>query len=559
MRLYLYYFSHSLVNAIKRVMKTWLAIVVVCLVVGLCIGLVIKFATPSESKKETETPTSGVSEISSEEQDETEVVLKENGLKKALHDRGLSKVDLIDLVVSLVFFIQLAISVGSSSKAGRIFQPADVPMMFASPMKPQSVMFFRLLGSLAVSFLFSIYMLIQLPNLVLNFKLSVWGAVSLIVVYGLFLIFGTLIQVTFYTITSRMTKRIPLTSVLIVFFAALMGGFAVYTVASGKDIFTALFAFFTSKYTYFVPFWGWMRGVCHYAQIGEISMSILYLVLTLFAFVLLVLFIWSMKADFYEDALVATEDKSRLMEEARNASSGGVMIREKNRSEKVARDGYHYGYGATVFFFKPIYNRFRLAYLKLFSKTMIVYLIMTGGISALLKYRLQTDLDLFLIPVGALAVMVFYRTLGAPLREDITREFFVLVPASPIEKLWCSLLGGMCVTGMDILIPIIVAGVITQASFFQMIGWLFFILSLDFFSTSIGTFLNISVPGNTGSSIKTIVQLFFLYFGLAPSVVFAVVGVTLHILPLMLAIGGVINIGLASLFILFTPHFLVNR
>ncbi len=559
MRLYLYYFSHSLVNAIKRVMKTWMAFLVVCLVIGVCIGMVVKFAAPSGSKEETETPTSEVSDISSEEQDETEVVLKEDGLKKALHDRGLSKVDLIDLVVSLVFFIQLAISVGSSSKAGKIFQPADVPMMFASPMKPQSVMFFRILGSLVVSFLLSIYMLIQLPNLIHNFKLNVWGAVSLIVVYGLFLVFGTLIQVTFYTITSRMTKRVNLTSVLLIFFTALMGGFAVYTVASGKDTFTAMFAFFTSKYTYYVPFWGWMRGVCHYALIGEVSMSILYLVLTLFAFALLILFIWSMKADFYEDALVATEDKAKLIEDARNASSGGVMIRNKNRSEKLDREGYHYGFGATVFFFKPIYNRFRLAYLKVFSKTMIFYLVLTGGISFLLTYKLQVNFNLFLIPVGALAVMVFYRTLGAPLREDIEKEFFVLVPASPMEKLWCSLLGGICVTGIDILIPIIVAGVITKASIIQMFGWLFFILSLDFFSTSIGTFLNVSVPGNTGTTIKAVVQMLFLYFGLIPSAVFAVLGIVLHILPLMLTIGGMVNVGLAALFILCTPHFLVNR
>lgn len=563
MKLFLYYISHSFVNILKRAMKSWLAIIIVCMVVGIVMGICISLASDSDKEESAEHTATveiqGDAEAEISGNGDASTAVKETGVKKALHDRGLSKIEVIDLAVSLAFFVQLAISIMGSKNAGKLFQPGDVPMLFASPLKPQSVMLFRLTGSLAASMLITVYMLFQLPNLIYNVNLGTWGAVSIVVVYGLFLIFGTLIQVTFYTITSRMQKKVNINNWLIGFFAVVVGAFAVYAFATGQDVTDASFGFFANKYTYFVPFWGWMRGVCHYAIIGEVGMSLMYLALTLFAFALLILFIWNMKADFYEDALLETDRKAKMIEEARASSSGGIMTRERNRSEKMDRDGFRYGSGSMVFFYKTLFNRFRLAYFKLFSKTMLVYLIIAGGASILVRYKLETNFDIFLIPVFILGGMVFYRTLGNPLREDTSREFFVLIPASPMEKLWCSMLGGVCVTAIDLSIPFILSAVITGASVSQAITWFLFILSIDLFGTATGTFINVSVPGETGQTLKTMAQIMFLYFGLLPSVVFIIVGMLLHVLPMMLLIGTACNVALAALFILFTPHFLVNR
>ena len=165
----------------------------------------------------------------------------------------------------------------------------------------------------------------------------------------------------------------------------------------------------------------------------------------------------------------------------------------------------------------------------------------------------------FMMPVIALGVMVFYRTLGNPLREDTTREFFVMVPSSPLSKMWCSVLGGLAVTALDLSLPMILAAVITKTSPFTVIGWFVFLLSVDLFGTALGTFIDASVPGESGQQIKVIVQIFFLYFGMLPAAAFVFAGVLLHVLPLMLLLGAIIDAVLASLFIFFTPHFLVNR
>ena len=40
MRLFLYYVSHSLFNTIKKLMKTWVAFIIIAMVFGLVVGLV---------------------------------------------------------------------------------------------------------------------------------------------------------------------------------------------------------------------------------------------------------------------------------------------------------------------------------------------------------------------------------------------------------------------------------------------------------------------------------------------------------------------------------------
>ena len=161
MRLFLYYWGHTIFNTLKRMMKTWLAILLVCAVMGGIIGLIIGTALP-KNKDEDKKNDSKIESVEGEEGEEGEEASaedkdadeaaskapkKEAGYKKALRERGIGRSQVVDLIVSLVFFLQLAINITNSKQAGKIFQPGDVPMLFASPMRPQSVMLFRLAGS----------------------------------------------------------------------------------------------------------------------------------------------------------------------------------------------------------------------------------------------------------------------------------------------------------------------------------------------------------------------------------------------------------------------------
>jgi hypothetical protein len=97
--------------------------------------------------------------------------------------------------------------------------------------------------------------------------------------------------------------------------------------------------------------------------------------------------------------------------------------------------------------------------------------------------------------VCVLAVLVFYRTLGNPLSQDTKMDFFRMVPESTWAKLFYSLLGGTVNCLLDLLPAMVAAVLILRANPLTALCWLLFILSVDFYATNVGTFIDL-VKGN---------------------------------------------------------------
>ena len=208
MRLFFYYASHSLLNTIKKVMKTWVALILVFIVFGCMMGFVANLFDKKEGSSEPDQ--TSVVELQDGEGPGEEISLEdavsEQGAKSKfaafMGEHDLTKEMIVDIAISAIFLLVLATNILNSQNSSKIFLPADVPMLFSSPMKPQSVLMFRLLCTLGSSLLVSLFMLFQLPNLTINAGLPMWGAISLVIVYAMILVFSTLVQVIFYTITS---------------------------------------------------------------------------------------------------------------------------------------------------------------------------------------------------------------------------------------------------------------------------------------------------------------------------------------------------------------------
>ena len=168
-------------------------------------------------------------------------------------------------------------------------------------------------------------------------------------------------------------------------------------------------------------------------------------------------------------------------------------------------------------------------------------------------------IDQFMIPAIAIMIIAFYRTLGNPLEEDTSREFFVLIPDFPLKKIWASILGILAVCAVDMSIPVVVAAIMTKANPMTVIGWFVFILSVSLFGTTVGAFVDISIPGDHAQTVKMMVQILFVYFGVIPSMGFVIGGLILKNMGIMLLIGAVFNIVAGAFFSLITPRFLTNR
>ena len=403
MRLFGYYAWHSFINQLRKLFKTWVLIfLVVCMAIGALIGVGAAMLDDAAG--------------GDEEIVESEIIEEEPGTIEKL---GIEPEEIVELVVGGIILVVFVFQAISADKNGsKIFLPADVNLLFSSPMKPQSVLLFRLMTQLGTSILASVYLLFQLPNLVLNLGLSIWVALAMIATWCLTIVIGKLLQILLYIVCSTNVKlKSHLRNGIYVFLLVIAGAYLLYWKTSGEHYMVAATGFFNGSVSRFIPLWGWLKGFCMFAIEGNIVGLLVSFAAIVVGGSLLTYIIWHIKADFYEDAMAKSEETAELLAAAQSAKGGVTVIRrKKDRSDKLHRDGMRHGSGANVFFHKAMYNRFRFAHLGIFTKTSETYLVAAIGTAVLCRFVIQTN---GLIPIIlTLGALTFFRAMGNPLEQD---------------------------------------------------------------------------------------------------------------------------------------------
>lgn len=541
MRLFGYYAWHSFINQLRKLFKTWVLIfLVVCMAIGALIGVGAAMLDDAAG--------------GDEEIVESEIIEEEPGTIEKL---GIEPEEIVELVVGGIILVVFVFQAISADKNGsKIFLPADVNLLFSSPMKPQSVLLFRLMTQLGTSILASVYLLFQLPNLVLNLGLSIWVALAMIATWCLTIVIGKLLQILLYIVCSTNVKlKSHLRNGIYVFLLVIAGAYLLYWKTSGEHYMVAATGFFNGSVSRFIPLWGWLKGFCMFAIEGNIVGLLVSFAAIVVGGSLLTYIIWHIKADFYEDAMAKSEETAELLAAAQSAKGGVTVIRrKKDRSDKLHRDGMRHGSGANVFFHKAMYNRFRFAHLGIFTKTSETYLVAAIGTAVLCRFVIQTN---GLIPIIlTLGALTFFRAMGNPLEQDTQMDHFLLIPESTWHKLFWSLLGGTANCFLDLLPAVIVSALLLGENVLLALAWLPLIVSVDFFATTVGAFIGFSIPVSAGKMVKQLVQIMFIYFGLLPDVAIMAVGLTFD-QTVLAAIGcTVINVLLGLVFFFLSPLFL---
>lgn len=543
MRLFGYYAWHSFVNQLRKLFKTWVMIfLAVCVLFGAMIGIGVGILTDT-----------GEEDIS-----ESEIEVMEEEEEISLQELiGVTPMELVELIAGGIILAVFVFSAVSADKNGsRIFLPADVNLLFASPMKPQSVLLFRLTTQLGASILASVYLIFQLPNLVLNLGLSVWAALALIAAWCLTIVVSKLLQILLYTVCSTHTKlKSYLRKGIYGLLLLLLGGYYLYWKASGTSPLVAAVGFFNAAPSRFIPLWGWLKGFCVFAMEGNLAGTLLCLAAILAGGALFAYIIWHVKADFYEDAMAKSEETAELLAAAQSDQSGVKIVRrKKDRSDRLRRDGMGHGAGANVYFFKAMYNRFRFAHFGFLTKTAETYLVAAVGVGALCRFALEVD---GLLPITlTLAVLTFFRAMGNALEEDTQMVSFSLIPESAWSKLFWSLMGVTANCLLDVLPAMVVGTLIGGGNLLIALAWIPLIVSVDFFATTVGAFIGLSVPVSAGKIVKQLVQILFIYFGLLPDIAIMAVGLIFHHAAIAAVACAVFNVLLGLLFFSLTPLFL---
>ncbi len=550
MKLFFYYALHTFVNQLRKILKTWVAVfLLVCIVVGAAIGIgAAKISDLKDEQDAIDAQMEAVDEV--ELPPELEEFTESATMEETL---GINRHQLVELIAGAVILAVFVIEIAGADKNGsKIFLPADVTLLFAAPMRPQSVLLFRLMTQLGMALLGSVYLLFQLPNLTLNLGLSTAAALSIILTWFATIFTAKLTQVLLYLLCSSHEKlKANLRRILI----AVLAGYLAFWQSSGLAPAAAAAKLFCAPWTRFIPLWGWLKGVAIFAAEGPLWAAVVCLAATALGCVGLMAISLRLDVDFYEDAMAQSEETAERMARIQAQDPSKVMLRrKKDRSDKLRRDGLRHGRGANVFFFKTMYNRFRFAHLGFLTKTTETYL--AAAIAVAVFCRLALGVYNILPVALTLGACAFFRALGDPLPTDVTNDYFRLIPEQTGTKLWYSLLGGAACCAMDVLPAMVVGGILMRGAPWQMLAWTAFAVSVDFFSSTVGTFITVSLPASMDKTVRQVIMIMFVYFGLVPNVGIMAVGIVLHHVTAAAVIAAGVNVGLGLIFFALSPLFL---
>ena len=323
---------------------------------------------------------------------------------------------------------------------------------------------------------------------------------------------------------------------------AVAAAFILYTRSSGQDLFSAAASFFNAPASRFIPVWGWIKAIPFLATEGKwlwLAADVTALTLTT---VLLVRFIWSMDADFYEDALGYAEQLDRASREAAENGRGIARLRKKERKTKD-RELHLSGEGAAVYCSKTLLNRFRLAAFHVFTKTGSTYLLIAAAMGLFGRFAVKSNSVYFLaIP---LLVTVFIRSFGNPIVEDSNKPFFLLIPEKTAKKVFWSHLGGTVNTLLDLVPAMLLGAVLLGCDPLGALLWFIVLVTVDFYAASFGVFTDFILPDSIPKQIKAGIQVMLIYFSVLPGgACLLIAGLSGQSLFLLVAAGVNIAIGL---------------
>ncbi len=556
MRLFCYYAIHSLINQIKKLCRTWFIIFILAcffigIVIGGAIGLLAEVLPDDPGYEDGEFPDE---ELPDEELPPDEEIPDDEIIIDIDIDSEEGLVMFIDFVIAFIVILVLVFSSFSADKNGSaIFTMADVNLLFAAPMKPQSVLLFKLMTQILLVAFSSVYIICQLPTLAMAFGFNVFTAFTLIFAWILLCVYSKLLNVLIYTVASThdaLKKYIRPACVAIILVTVLP--MAIMYAATGEPFIVCAFKYLSMPFMRYIPVFGWLKGLVVFAIQGKYWLSVLYFILLVLGAGFAAWGIWKIKADFYEDAMAKSEETAATLTATQE---GTAAKRKKDRVERIKRNEMKHGSGANMFFCRSMYNRFRFAYLRVFTKTNIFYMMIAVGLALMFKFIMHSDN--FVVIGFAVSGLVFFRSLGNPLAQDVDKPYLVTVPASAHAKVFWSLLGGTLDAALDTLPAILISGILLWASPWEMLAFWFLAIAVDFYANNVMLFIELSLPSSLAMQFKQMVMILFVYFGLAPIIIVAAVSyIFISAWIPVLFISALAALAIAFIFFAFSPLFL---
>lgn len=537
MRLWGYYALHTFINTIKKIFKSKVMIVILCsfLIGGVVGGSVGFISSLVEDQAQTENSVSKDDKTNDPAQMEEDfMMVHADAIRESI-----PAATMILLLVVVLWGIY-----GGSKKGSDFFLMADANILFAAPLKAQTVLMFRLSFQMLALLFFTFYLIFQVPSMKLILGLDNFAIVAIFLAWGMLLFMSKLMSVFTYTLTATYEhlKKYVVPFVFAVGLLVVAATGAVY-ISTGNDYMATLRLTYGADWSNYIPVFGWYKAMVMNAINGHVFASLGYMALNLVFLIALVWGIWHIKADFYEDALAGAQkrdDMTKAALEGRNINKDKKQSAKRTQKlEHKVRKSYELkGWGASVFLHKSILNRRRFSKFGFVTNTLLLYLAIGGLGAAFMAYK--TDLREISVVGLIMALTLFFRNFGNPIEIESSHNWLFLVPEDPYKKVLYAILAGSVDCVLDLLPGIVVATVILRGNPLMALLWLATLVSMDFMFSCFGLLLQAILPSSAMDVVKSMLQMMLRAF-------------IIVVIAIAFAIGTVLQgLALGAVFCMFT-------
>lgn len=537
MRLWGYYALHTFINTIKKIFKSKVMIVILCsfLIGGVVGGSVGFISSLVEDQAQTE------SSVSKDDKTNDPAQMEEDFM--TVHADAIRESIPAATMILLLVVVLWGIY-GGSKKGSDFFLMADANILFAAPLKAQTVLMFRLSFQMLALLLFTFYLIFQVPSMKLILGLDNFAIVAIFLAWGMLLFMSKLMSVFTYTLTATYEhlKKYVVPFVFAVGLLVVAATGAVY-ISTGNDYMATLRLTYGADWSNYIPVFGWYKAMVMNAINGHVFASLGYMALNLVFLIALVWGIWHIKADFYEDALAGAQkrdDMTKAALEGRNINKDKKQSAKRTQKlEHKVRKSYELkGWGASVFLHKSILNRRRFSKFGFVTNTLLLYLAIGGLGAAFMAYK--TDLREISVIGLIMALTLFFRNFGNPIEIESSHNWLFLVPEDPYKKVLYAILAGSVDCVLDLLPGIVVATVILRGNPLMALLWLATLVSMDFMFSCFGLLLQAILPSSAMDVVKSMLQMMLRAF-------------IIVVIAIAFAIGTVLQgLALGAVFCMFT-------
>lgn len=328
------------------------------------------------------------------------------------------------IVAILYGSVFVTVAKNGFSNGGSVFSMADVNLIFVSPLKASSALFFGMLQQLGKSLYLGVFLLFQYTLAREYYGIEYTTLILVALGYGITALFSQMTATLIYMAVSSSDRKTAIGKA--VFFAvvgAFIGAVLIKSdIIGGFEIEKAVYAV-RSGFMYFMPVSGFVTLGVEGAVSGEGTKFLLSLaagaVFSLAYYILLS----KARGDYYEDVLVSAQTSFSAV----TAAKEGKTAEFTPKKIKVGKEGITSGWGASVISEKHKRENRR-------SKVLIldkISLVITGML-ALYSFIMPSVMGIFITSVYTLTITVA----AGRWAKELTYPYIYLIPESPFKKLF---------------------------------------------------------------------------------------------------------------------------